>query len=326
MKLTVKTHWLMYAKEKAVAEENIVSKDKRFRIVSLTPDVCLTPDRAGYPVPYPITHLLDQSEQCSPNVFLQGKPVYLHNESYVDHVRGDEAGGGKGVVSQTHVRISHDIEHSRTVFVNGQQIVRTGDMMWMNWEKPAPANPTNGMSTGLGSAVDQIVAQSPTLQADLTKLQEEGWSIEYGTAGGGSWADRGTRTIVLDSNLRNTPKTATQALAHEVGHARYAYRPDFSSRSAYVNGALADEGAATLKNIQVQREIIANGEPDIGIAGSAANHAAYEAAYEQYLKDGNEVAARQSIGAIFGTGETTSTTGQTYADYYGGWYDKNPPK
>ena len=326
MKLIVDTRRLVCAKGMVVAEENIVSKDKRFRIVSLTPDVCLTPDRKGCPVPYPITHLLDQSEQCSPNVFLQGKPIYLHNESYVDNVRGDEAGGGKGVVSQTHVRISHDIEHSRTVFINGRQIVRTGDMMWMNWEKPAPANPANGISTGLGSAVDRIAGQSPTLQSDLTKLQEEGWNIEYGAAGGGSWANRGTRTIVLDGNLKNTPETATQILAHEVGHARYAYTPDFSSRSAYVNGALADEGAATLKNIQARREIIANGGPDIGIAGNSANHASYNNAYEQYLKDGNVAAAHQSIGATFGKGETTSTTGQTYADYYGGWYDKNAPK
>ena len=66
-----------------MAAENIVSKDKRFRIVNLTPDVCFTPSKPphGVPVPYPITHQLDQSRQCSPNVFLQGKALYLHNES-----------------------------------------------------------------------------------------------------------------------------------------------------------------------------------------------------------------------------------------------------
>jgi uncharacterized Zn-binding protein involved in type VI secretion len=74
-------------------------------------------------------------QQCSPNVFLQGKPVYLHNESYVDNVKGDEPGAGKGVVSQTNVKISHDIDHSKNVYVNGRQIVRTGDKMWMNWKK-----------------------------------------------------------------------------------------------------------------------------------------------------------------------------------------------
>ena len=85
---------------------------------------------------------------------------------------------------------------------------------------------------------------------------------------------------------------------------------------------MADEGAATLNNIKVQREITANGGPDIGVAGNGANHAAYNKAYDQFLKDGNAAAARQSIGSVFGKGEITSTTKQSYANYYGGWYDK----
>ena len=64
------------------------------------------------------------------------KPAYLHNESYVDNVRGDEPGAGKGVISRTHVKISHNIDKSAAVYVNGRQIVRTGDKMWMNWKKP----------------------------------------------------------------------------------------------------------------------------------------------------------------------------------------------
>ena len=122
-----------------MADENIVAQDARFRLVSLAPDVCITPSKKGKPVPYPITHTMDQSLQCSPNVFLQGKPVYLHNESYVDKVTGDEPGAGKGVVSRTHVKISHNIGKSSNVFVNGQPIVRTGDSMWMNWNKPDEA-------------------------------------------------------------------------------------------------------------------------------------------------------------------------------------------
>jgi len=118
-----------------MAEENIVSKDSRFRITCLTPDVCLTPGKSGYPVPYPITHTMDESLHCSPNVFLQGKAVYLHNESYVDKVKGDEPGKGGGVVSQVNTKISHDIDHSRNVYVNGCPIVRTADKVWMNWTK-----------------------------------------------------------------------------------------------------------------------------------------------------------------------------------------------
>mgnify|MGYP002620683234 CR=1 FL=1 len=120
-----------------MADEHIVAKDAQFRLVSLAPDVCITPrKKKGKPVPYPITHTMDNSQQCSPNVFMQGKPVYLHNESYVDKVTGDEPGGGKGVVSGTHVQISHSIDKSPTVFVNGRPIVRTADRVWMNWNKP----------------------------------------------------------------------------------------------------------------------------------------------------------------------------------------------
>ncbi|MGE6340555.1 PAAR-like domain-containing protein, partial [Acidovorax sp. NPDC077664] len=102
-----------------MANEAATAKDAQFVLVNLVPDVCLTPSKKGYPVPYVITHQMDQSEQTSPNVFFRGKEAYLHNESYVDNVRGDEPGAGKGVVSDTHVQISHNIDKSATVFVNG---------------------------------------------------------------------------------------------------------------------------------------------------------------------------------------------------------------
>ena len=119
-----------------MASETATAQDAQFRLVSLAPDVCLTPGKQGVPVPYPITHAMDQSQHCSPNVFFQGKPAYLHNESYVDKVMGDEPGAGKGVVSQTHTTISHAIGKSGSVFVNGKPIVRTGDSVWMNWKAP----------------------------------------------------------------------------------------------------------------------------------------------------------------------------------------------
>lgn len=184
------------------------------------------------------------------------------------------------------------------------------------------------LETGLGKDVDQLAAKSPSLQRDLQTLNDSGWEVGYGRAGGGSYADRTSRPpkITIDGAQRSNPISATQTLAHEVGHATYPYKLDVSSKPAFVNGALADEGAATLNNIKVQREILANGGPDIGIAGNHANHAAYNKTYDQFLKDGNAQAARESIGKQFGQGEITSNTGQPYADYYGGWYDKAYPR
>ncbi|RQQ04651.1 type VI secretion system tip protein VgrG [Burkholderia stagnalis] len=181
--------------------------------------------------------------------------------------------------------------------------------------------------TGLGDDVDKLAAKSPGLQGDLKKLKDDGWKFKYGAPGGGSFANRGEQTVTLDGNLKGNTAATTQALAHEAGHATYPFKPDYSSKAAYVDGTLADEGAATLNNIKAQREILANGGQDIGIAGNSANHAAYNKAYDQFLKDGNADAARHAIGAQFGKGEITSTTKQPYAEYYGGWYDKNfPPK
>ena len=49
-----------------MANEAATAKDAQFVLISLLPDVCLTPTKSGYPVPYVITHKMDQSEQCSP--------------------------------------------------------------------------------------------------------------------------------------------------------------------------------------------------------------------------------------------------------------------
>ncbi len=119
-----------------MAIEHLIARDDSFVVVCMAPDVCLTPGKSGYPVPYPITHKLDQARHCSPNVFQDGEAVYLDNESFVDNVRGDEAGKGGGVVSQVNVKISHNIVKSSNVYINGRAAVRTGDAMWMNWPKP----------------------------------------------------------------------------------------------------------------------------------------------------------------------------------------------
>lgn len=186
-----------------------------------------------------------------------------------------------------------------------------------------PQTPNSPFKGKLGQTVDTLIAKSPTLTNNLKSLESQGWKIDYGTAGGGSYANRREKSITLDSNLKNDPNQTTQVLAHEVGHALHPYQENTSSRQAYLNGTLDDEGAATLKNIQVQREIIQAGGPDIGIAGNPKNHASYIQTYNQFLKDGNTQDAIRKIGSQFGANEFTSTTGQNYADYYGGWYDKH---
>ncbi|WP_035058453.1 hypothetical protein [Andreprevotia chitinilytica] len=178
--------------------------------------------------------------------------------------------------------------------------------------------------TGLGEDVDELAAHSPTLQRDLKRLKEENVAMRYGVAGDGSWMDAraGTKEIILDGNLQGHPAATLQTLAHEIGHATYLFTPDISSREAYVNSNLANEGAATLKNIEVQREILANAGIDIELAGSRGNHAGYNAAYDRYKRNGNATAAKNAIGQIYGRGEINSITHEPYADYYGNEYDR----
>jgi type VI secretion system secreted protein VgrG len=199
------------------------------------------------------------------------------------------------------------------------------------WTKPrelaSKAAAPAAAKTGLGADVDAIAAKSPTLQKQLSELKDDGWTIEYGTPGEGSFANRDKKVITIDGNQKGNPNAAAQTLAHEVGHAKYPYVPDESSRDNYVKGALADEGAATLNNVKVQREINSAGGPDIGIAGNPANQKGYNDAFDQLQKDGDEAKARDTIGGVFGKGEKTSNTNQTYEDYYGSYYDsQHPPK
>lgn len=185
------------------------------------------------------------------------------------------------------------------------------------------------VDTGLGDEVNALASKSPSLQQDLKDLKSKGWEITYGTPGAGSFPDRNASppTIILDGNLKNDPSSTTQALAHEVGHATYPHVPDLTSKAAYVDGHLANEGAATLNNIKVQREIIANGGKDIGISGNSINHPAYNKAYDAYVADKNIDAARKTIGEIFRNGEIMSTTGKPYGVNHEEWYDRTfPPK
>jgi hypothetical protein len=181
------------------------------------------------------------------------------------------------------------------------------------------------LKTGLGEDVDKLESLSPSLQKDFAELKKDGWTFSYGKAGGGSTTMRDKKRITIDGAEKGHPAAAVQSLAHEVGHAINHDALDGTSKAAYVNSTLSDEGAATLENIKAEREIIANGGQDIHIAGNSANAASYNKAYDQLQKDGNVAKARQTIGDIFGKSEITSNTHEPYSTYYGKAYDKAHP-
>lgn len=299
-----------------MATKHIADAEGDFTISNVTPDFC----KVGKDViPFDISRTLKpENANYAKSVFARGEKT-LTIQSIIAGVDGN---AGKGVKSGVSLGDGNSQvqEGSGSVFIEGKKAARHGDEVEMNGVfASAPAG--QGNPSGLGGSADRLIEQSPTLQADLERLKREGWVVEYGPEGAGSFANRELKTITLDGALGADPMQATQVLSHEVGHACYPYQADMSSRAAYVNGALADEGAATMKNIQVQREIIANGGPDIGLAGNAANHAGYNNAFDQYQRTNDAAQARAEIGRLFGNGERTSTTGQTYAEYYGSFFN-----
>ncbi|CAA2107839.1 type VI secretion system Vgr family protein [Variovorax paradoxus] len=194
-------------------------------------------------------------------------------------------------------------------------------------ERSVPAAAPPGYArTGLGTGVDAIAARSPTLQRQLKFLQGQGWKIGYGAAGGGTYANTspGVKKIVIDSNEASDPYRTAASLSHEVGHAVYSYRfkPDVSSKSAFVNSMLGSEGEAALNQIQVQREVWRAAKVDILKGSNPANVAAFNDAYNGMLKGGTREAARAAAGKYYGT-LNTSTTGEPYTQYYGNSYDKS---
>ena len=120
-----------------MALEHAARKSDEFVIISMPPDVCLTPvGNSVVPIPYPIVAKLGGANQVSPNVNFGGDAAFMHSESFVAVVTGDEPGTKGGVVTGTNKLISHAILHSPSVRVNGKALVRTADQMWMNQKAP----------------------------------------------------------------------------------------------------------------------------------------------------------------------------------------------
>jgi type VI secretion system secreted protein VgrG len=243
---------------------------------------------------------------------------------------------------------------SSSVFINGRPAARMGDAVSCggviiggygsvrigggSTGLSAPSNPSSsssasgsqtghssetstGVKTGLGAEVDKLAAKSPTLQKDIKDIQDKNWEITYGIAGKGSYANRDVYppVIVIDEKFKNNPDLAVLILSHEVGHAEYSFQADYSSKEVYVNTCLADEGAAVMEEIKVEREINSGGR--IRITALGDNAVKYNQIYDDYLGSGDAAVARNKIGAIFRDDEITSTTHEPYGVYYGKGYD-----
>jgi len=115
-----------------MAKQFAARKDGDYKVISMAPDVCLTPiGSSQVPVPYPITIALNSSNNESKNVHFNDNPAFLLSSDSVK-TQGDEAGTGKGVKSGTKGAKAEPKEHSSSFKVNGSHVVRVNDQFYMN--------------------------------------------------------------------------------------------------------------------------------------------------------------------------------------------------
>ncbi|MBP2561409.1 hypothetical protein J2857_004199 [Neorhizobium galegae] len=102
------------------------------RIVSLAPDVCLTPVGSSVvPIPYPIVDYCGHDRNFTPSVRFAGKKAMVMR-SCTTHVHGDKPGVRKGVKSGTVESICEPIGHASQIRAEGSHVIRHLDRFWMN--------------------------------------------------------------------------------------------------------------------------------------------------------------------------------------------------
>ena len=173
-----------------------------------------------------------------------------------------------------------------------------------------------------------ILAKSTTLQAGLAQAGRDGLDVVWGQAGGGTYLVPGVKIVIDENAIGQGPRIA-RSLSHEVGHHLFTGGPDRTSKQSYVNSMLRGEAAATLSNVQVQREIVAAGGPDIGVSGTGNRPQQYGAiAVELQAGRINRSQAIEQIAEVFKTEAPSVGPHANYELYYGAYYDQHiaPPQ
>ncbi|WP_064696839.1 DUF4150 domain-containing protein [Rhizobium aegyptiacum] len=102
------------------------------RIVSLSPDVCLTPVGSSVvPIPYPVVDYCGHDKGYTPSVRFTGKKAMVRR-SCTTHVHGDAPGTKKGVKSGAVENICEPIGYADQVRAEGSHVIRHLDRFWMN--------------------------------------------------------------------------------------------------------------------------------------------------------------------------------------------------
>jgi hypothetical protein len=152
------------------------------------------------------------------------------------------------------------------------------------------------------------------LLVDLTVPDAAGefWQFKYDKR---ARTERDAKIIYIEPD--NADASSSSQFSHEVGHAVLAWKPDWSSRDAYIRSACRDEGAALAENIRT-REIV---KQCLGIDIHLTS-ADEDAMMEKYRELSSHPPLNLTeLGYFFCERNTVSGTGKNYIDYYGEHYD-----
>ena len=172
---------------------------------------------------------------------------------------------------------------------------------------------------------------SERLRDDWSLLEAYRWHVTHD--GNGTGTDCHNKVINIDELMKAVfAPVVVHAIVHEVGHAMYGnHRFDTSSRESFIQSLLDSEGAAVMYSLDVRREILANGGPDIAEGVFNPNELRnFKRIYKAYLKAGTleaYQAAIREIGKIYALGHPSGEDpGTNYYDVYGRWYDEHVVK
>lgn len=166
-----------------------------------------------------------------------------------------------------------------------------------------------------------LISSSTTLSRALKTMEADDWKLVVAQRGQGTATDLRRKTVFISSRVLNHPNLTIQALSHEIGHIFYTEKPNIKSKSNFISYFLASEGAATIKNIEIQREIINHMAVDIGIMANPRNIKCYNEVYDNYLIDNKFDEATKYIGEIYRYNEITSNNLKPYGQYYNEVYN-----
>ncbi|CAH0289887.1 hypothetical protein SRABI35_04006 [Stenotrophomonas lactitubi] len=170
--------------------------------------------------------------------------------------------------------------------------------------------------TGLGCP-DWLIPGAPTLDGQITSHPD--WTFSWASA---SYTNLNPVRIYIQSFDCDSVDLAgyyfrIATIAHEVGHGLHFVGTTLSTRNAFVQFFCTLEGKAVLNNLTARSELLATslGYYDIGVA--ASNGPGLIA-----LAEAGGDNLDQHVGTLFCDNNVTSTTGESYNDFYGRIYDE----